>query len=251
MGSRLRGNERKTYPGRLNSNASRSGDDHPSVIRLAGIELLPDLSGALYIPDERTLVAADLHFEKGSSRRTQRLHLPPYDTRSTLTALTTAVARWRPERLILLGDSFHDSEGPSRADAEDLDGIDRLGGETDLIWITGNHDPELDARLPGVIASEVCLGPLTFRHAPEPGAMGEIAGHLHPVAAVVRRGRRLRCRCFAGNGERLVMPAFGAYTGGLSVLTQAFAPLFPEGRFTAWLIGRTAIHRFPGTAILP
>jgi hypothetical protein len=220
------------------------------AIRLAGTDLVPDLTGALYMPDTRTLIAADLHFEKGSSRARQGVHLPPYDTRSTLRLLASAVARWEPERLVLLGDSFHDEEGPGRLDADDFASIGSLARATDVIWITGNHDPVIDAGLPGTVADEVWLGDLVLRHQPRAGAAGEIAGHLHPVAAVVRRGRKLRCRCFAGDGERLILPAFGAYTGGLSVLASPFAPLFPGRKFTAWLIGRSDIYCIPASALL-
>jgi DNA ligase-associated metallophosphoesterase len=201
------------------------------------------------MPEARTLIAADLHFEKGSSRGAKGVHLPPYDTRATLRALGHAVARWRPERLVLLGDSFHDERGPGRLDEADIASIGGLGRATEIIWITGNHDPVIAADLPGTVADEMWLGNLVLRHAPRAGAAGEIAGHLHPVAAVVRRGRKLRCRCFAGDGGRLILPAFGAYAGGLSVLATPFAPLFSGRQFTAWLIGRSAIHRIPATGL--
>ena len=228
----------------------RGGGAAGPVIRLAGADLIPDITGALYMPDTRTLIAADLHFEKGSSRGRNGVHLPPYDTRSTLGVLASAVARWAPERLVLLGDSFHDERGPGRLDRADLASIGALTDATDIIWITGNHDPVLDACLPGTVAEEIWLGDLVLRHAPRARAAGEIAGHLHPVAAVVRRGRKLRCRCFAGDGERLILPAFGAYTGGLSVLAAPFAPLFDGRAFTAWLIGRSDIYRIPASALL-
>ena len=226
------------------------GGARAPAIQLAGVDLVPDITGALYMPDTRTLIAADLHFEKGSSRGGRGVHLPPYDTRSTLALLASAVARWRPDRLILLGDSFHDERGPGRLDGADFASIAALARATEIIWITGNHDPVLDAGLPGTVAKEIWLGPLVLRHEPRVGAAGEIAGHLHPVAAVARRGRKLRCRCFAGDGERLILPAFGAYTGGLSVLAEPFAPLFAGRSFTAWLIGRGAIHRIPATGLL-
>jgi uncharacterized protein len=221
-----------------------------ATITLAGTDLIPDITGALFMPDTRTLIAADLHFEKGSSRGRNGVHLPPYDTRSTLGVLASAVARWAPERLVLLGDSFHDEQGPKRLDGADLASITALADATDIIWITGNHDPVLDACLPGTVAQEIWLGDLVLRHEPRARAAGEIAGHLHPVAAVVRRGRKLRCRCFAGDGERLILPAFGAYTGGLSVLAAPFAPLFDGRAFTAWLIGRSDIYRIPASALL-
>lgn len=217
-------------------------------IALKGLDFLPDLTGALYAPDYRVLLVADLHFEKGSSRAGRGVHLPPYDTRSTLLALRQAVLRYRPERLFSLGDSFHDRGGFGRLDPEDRAEIARIAGETEVVWLTGNHDPEHPPGIPGRVAAEAALGPLGLRHLPTPGARGEVAGHLHPVAAVVKRGRRLRRKCFAGDGDRLVLPAFGAYTGGLSVFDRAFAPLF-RGEFRAWLIGRQAIHAFPSSGL--
>lgn len=217
-------------------------------IDLLGVVLIPDLTGALYAPDYRALLVADLHFEKGSSRASRGVHLPPYDTRSTLRALRQAIERWNPERLISLGDSFHDDGGFDRLDADDLADVGRLAEMTDILWIAGNHDPAPAAGLPGTVAKEIALGPLVLRHLPQAGASGEIAGHLHPVASVEKRGRRLRCKCFVGNDERVVMPAFGAYTGGLSVMANPFAPLF-RGPFRAWLVGRSAIHAFPSSAL--
>jgi DNA ligase-associated metallophosphoesterase len=201
------------------------------------------------VADYRTLLVADLHFEKGSSRAGRGVHLPPYDTRSTLRTLRQAVDSYRPERLISLGDSFHDRNGFRRLDEDDRAEIGRIARETEIVWLVGNHDPEHPPELPGKVAAEAALGPLTLRHAPTPGARGEVAGHLHPVAAVERRGRRFRRKCFVADEERLVLPAFGAYTGGLSVIDMAFAPLFPGGGFRAWLIGRSAIHAFPSTAL--
>jgi DNA ligase-associated metallophosphoesterase len=201
------------------------------------------------VPDYRTLLVADLHFEKGSSRAERGTHLPPYDTRSTLYCLNQAVARWRPQRLISLGDSFHDRKGFDRLHPQDREEIAQIAGFTEIVWLTGNHDPVLSTQLPGCVAREAAIGPLTLRHAPEAGATGEIAGHLHPVAAVVKRGRKLRRKCFVGDAERLIMPAFGAYTGGLSVTTAAFAPYFGIRGFQAWLIGRTGVHAFPSSTL--
>lgn len=219
-----------------------------SRITLSGIELHPDLSGALYAADYGTLLVADMHFEKGSSRGRRGVHLPPYDTRSTLGALAAAVERHRPKRLISVGDSFHDSDGVARLDPEDRAAIGRLADKVEIVWLTGNHDPHLSHELPGAIVSEIALGPVMLRHLPSSGRGPEIAGHLHPVAAVVKRGRRLCRKCFIGDGERLVMPAFGAYTGGLNVMAAAFRPLF-AGSFTAWLIGRSAVHAFPSSSL--
>jgi uncharacterized protein len=221
------------------------------LIRVGGLEFVADLTGALYAPDYRALLVADLHFEKGSSAARRGVHLPPYDTRSTLTALMGAVERHRPERLLALGDSFHDRAGPDRLDEADRAAIAKLGNAVEVMWITGNHDPKLPLHLGGRIAEEIALGPVMLRHRPRKLATGEIAGHLHPVAAVTRRGRSIRRKCFIGDGGRLVMPAFGAYAGGLNVLSPPFAGLFPERRFQLWVIGRQAIHRIPANRVSP
>ena len=219
-------------------------------IKLAGIDMIPDLTGALYVPDYSALLVADLHFEKGSRRAHRGIHLPPYDTRSSLAALKTVIATYRPQRLISLGDSFHDTAAPDRLSADDLAAVRSLSDEMDVIWITGNHDPALPAKLGGKVMDEVALGAVTLRHIPEPGARDEIAGHLHPVGIVTRRGRRLRRKCFASDGSRMIMPAFGAYTGGLNVKSDAFAGLFEDVKFSAWMLGRKAVHKVLSRSLL-
>jgi DNA ligase-associated metallophosphoesterase len=223
------------------------------MIMLSGLAFQPDPSGALYCPDYRTLLVADLHLEKGSSYARFGQHLPPYDTRATLASLAAVCVRLRPERIISLGDSFHDGEAGSRLAADDLDRIRRLTEHHETIWLTGNHDRTLPRDIGGIVADEIVLGGVSLRHEPSPtlSADAEIAGHLHPVAAVVRRGTRLRARCFATDGRRLIMPAFGAYTGGLNVRSAAFSGLFPTARFAAWMLGRSAVYPFPARVLLP
>jgi len=131
------------------------------------------------------LVVADLHFEKGSSFAARGMLLPPYDTAATLAALGRAVARYRPQLVIALGDSFHDTGGPARLGADDRAALLDLQRGRDWIWVAGNHDPDPARDIGGVFARSVALGPLTFRHEPTCGAAdGEIAGHLHPSARV-------------------------------------------------------------------
>lgn len=234
-----------------NSSTKPCGSSELTRIRVGGLEFVADLTGALYAPDYRALLVADLHFEKGSSGARHGVHLPPYDTRSTLAAVMAAVARHRPERLLALGDSFHDRAGPDRLDDADRAAIARLGDAVEMMWITGNHDRSLPASLGGRVAEEIALGPVMLRHQPRKRPTCEIAGHLHPVATVTRRGRSLRRKCFIGDGARLVMPAFGAYAGGLSVLSAAFEALFPEQHFQVWMIGGRAIHLFPANRVSP
>ncbi len=225
------------------SSTTPCGSSDRPVIRLCGVELHPDLSGALFVPDYNALLVADLHFEKGSSHAHRGVHLPPYDTRSTVAVLELLIDQYRPDRLVSLGDSFHDQTAGDRIDASDLTRIRALSERTDTVWLTGNHDPVLPAEIGGAVAQEIALGPLTLTHIPAAGAQGQIAGHLHPVATIVRRGRKVRRKCFAGNSGRLIMPALGAYTGGLSVWAEPFAELFADGKFTAWMLGRDRIHK--------
>ena len=190
-----------------------------------GRDFVADLSGALFWEEESLLVVSDLHLEKGSSFAARGMLLPPYDTVATLGRLAAVMARHDPRMVIALGDSFHDRNAHDRLSAPDREAIAALQARRDWIWISGNHDPALPDDLGGVVASEVAIGPIAFRHEPT-GAAGEIAGHLHPKARVTTRGRTMERRCFACDGERAVMPAFGAYTGGLSIRDAAFARIF-------------------------
>lgn len=213
-----------------------------NVVRIAGIDMIADLSGALYWVEERLLVVSDLHLEKGSSFATRRVLLPPYDTAATLAKLCAVIARHDPRRVIALGDSFHDSDAHQRLGAADKTTLSELQARRDWIWIAGNHDPALPREIGGMVANEVQIGPLTFRHEPT-GAQGEIAGHLHPKARVSRRGRSVERRCFASDGLRAVMPSFGAYTGGLSIRDEAFRAIFQTSAFVAHLLGDRQVHR--------
>ena len=218
-------------------------------LRLNGNALSADVSGALYWPARRTLVVADLHLEKGSALAARGQLLPPYDSAATLQALAGAIGRYRPERVICLGDSFHDDGAAKRLAREDRGRLSRLAAGRDWIWIAGNHDPSPPADWVGRAATEITLGALTFRHQADEGrAPGEVSGHYHPKASVRTRARRISGRCFVTDGRRLVLPAFGAYTGGLEVLDPALAGLFPRG-FTIHLLGRNGVYGFPKAAL--
>jgi DNA ligase-associated metallophosphoesterase len=225
---------------------AQSLDDESSavgiaVMEVAGEAFVADLSGALFWEDESLLVVSDLHLEKGSSFATRGVLLPPYDTVATLHRLAAVVARHDPRMVIALGDSFHDRDAHDRLSAPDRDAIAALQARRDWIWISGNHDPALPSELGGVVANEVAVGAIAFRHEPT-GAAGEIAGHLHPKARVSRRGRSMERRCFACDGERAVMPAFGAYTGGLSIRDAAFARIFQTPGLMAYVLGDVRLH---------
>ena len=212
-----------------------------STVSVAGASLLADFSGALFWEEQSLLVVSDLHLEKGSSFAARGVLLPPYDTVATLGRLAAVIARHDPRMVIALGDSFHDRDAHQRLSRTDRDALTALQARRDWIWISGNHDPVLPSDLGGVVASEVAIGPIAFRHEPT-GASGEIAGHLHPKARVPTRGRTMERRCFACDGERAVMPAFGAYTGGLSIRDAAFAKIFASLGFTAHVLGDNRVH---------
>jgi uncharacterized protein len=224
--------------------------DHP--ISLAGVSLLADPAGALYWSDEKLLVIADLHLEKGSAFAKRGVLLPPYDTATTLTRLARLIERYEPRLVIALGDSFHDSDGPLRMAGADRAALKALQRGRDWMWIAGNHDPELPRAMGGDFAGVLALGALTFRHEPSTDACsGEIAGHLHPLACVAKRGRGVRRRCFAGDGRRLVMPAFGAYAGGLNVRDRAISSLFGTLAFTAHMLGERRLYAVAAERCLP
>jgi len=208
---------------------------------VAGVTLIADLSGGLFWEAQSLLVVSDLHLEKGSSFAARGVLLPPYDTVATLGRLAAVIARHDPRMVIALGDSFHDRGAHDRLSASDRDAIAALQARRDWIWISGNHDPALPSDLGGVVASEVAIGPIAFRHEPS-GALGEIAGHLHPKARVSTRGRSMERRCFACDGERAVMPAFGAYTGGLNIRDAAFEKIFQTSGFMAHVLGDSRLH---------
>nr|WP_255720208.1 ligase-associated DNA damage response endonuclease PdeM [Acuticoccus kalidii] len=233
-------------PGRTTRRPRRPAE--PLAARLAGIEAVLDPTGALYWPAEGTLVVSDLHLETGSSYARSGQMLPPYDTGLTLARLAEAMARHRPDRVISLGDSFHDRRGAERIAGADRKRLLALTEAAHFIWVTGNHEADSARILPGEVHEAYALGGVTFRHIPTEGtpAGREVAGHLHPAAWVTVRGRTLRRRCFFGCAERLVMPAFGCLTGGLSVADAAFRALWPDPSGTrALLLGQDRVYALP------
>ena len=221
--------------------ARQQGETAGAEIGVAGVALVADCAGALYWPEEGILAVADLHLEKGSSFAARGVLLPPYDTAATLARIAALVARYAPRTVIALGDSFHDGKGPARVAASDRTTLAALQRGRDWIWISGNHDPDPAHGIGGTFTVTLAVGAVSFRHEPT-GADGEIAGHLHPVARLSARGRSVSRRCFASDGRRLVMPAFGAYAGGLNVRHRAFADVFGTPAFTAHMLGEGRIY---------
>jgi uncharacterized protein len=212
-------------------------------LRILSADLALDHSGALWWPHERMLVIADMHLEKGSAFAARGQLLPPYDSAATLARLARLVARLRPKQLVALGDSFHDVRAGERMDPATAEALPALAASLDMVWIAGNHDPETPAWLPGERMPELALGPLTFRHEPRAAAApGEVAGHLHPVARVVSERGRVRRRAFVTDGARLLLPAFGAYAGGLNLRDPAIARLFEKAAIVAHVCGGTRLY---------
>jgi DNA ligase-associated metallophosphoesterase len=226
--------------------------DSADAFALGAVELVADPSGALYWPSENLLVIADMHLEKGSSFARYGQFLPPYDTAATLLRLAGAIGRYNPRAVFALGDSFHDGDGPSRLCDDDRTMLLSLQRGRDWIWLAGNHDPDPAAGIGGEFTATLTIGPLNFRHEPtaESGEI-EIAGHLHPMARVAARGRAVSRRCFARSERRMVMPAFGAYTGGLNVRDAAFTDVFPSLSFTAHLLGASRLYAIAAESCLP
>jgi hypothetical protein len=212
-------------------------------ISICGKTFLADQSGALYWPAEKTLIVADLHFEKGSAFASRGLMLPPYDTRQSLLRLAQVIDRLEAETIVALGDSFHDCDAADRINSDDLQILKIIQEDRRWIWVTGNHDPIIPDIFGGERVDELVLGGVTLRHEPRLGRIThEIAGHMHPAARISIYGTSLRRPCFVGNGLRLILPAFGAYTGGLNVLDDAFLPYFDDDGLSVWIMGEEGLY---------
>jgi hypothetical protein len=207
--------------------------------------LMLDPAGAAFWPAKRILIVADLHFEKSSSLAARGALLPPFDTKATLERLNRLVRLYRPAKVIALGDSFHDRDAANRLAKDDRARIEAMAREANFIWIAGNHDAT-PTGLPGVSASIYREGPFTFRHEAAP-TLGpreiEISGHFHPKASIDARAKRVSRPCFVSDSNRLMLPAFGAYTGGLDVREPAIARLFPRG-LRVFLLGQDQLFSF-------
>jgi len=213
------------------------------ALAVAGERVTARLSGALWIESHGALIVADLHFEKGSSFALRGQLLPPYDTGETLVRLEAEVVALAPRLIVFLGDALHDGGAEARLTEADRQRITALASGRELIWIAGNHDHAGPRDLPGECMDELALGDIRLVHEPAARpAAGEIAGHLHPCALVPGAGRRRRC--FATDGERLILPAFGAYAGGLNVRDPAIRGLLGPARLAA-VLGAGRVHAIP------
>jgi hypothetical protein len=200
---------------------------------------------ALHWPAQSALLVADLHLEKGSWFAERGQMLPPYDSLATLDRLIALVAQTQARTIWALGDNFHDSAGPERMAPAIRARLDALLARVDLRWITGNHDDALADGLGGTILPEDACEGLILRHRADPAERGfELSGHWHPKLAVSARGRRVTRPCFVRSATRLILPAFGAYTGGMAAHDPAIMVLTgPDSE--ALLAGPRGVARFP------
>ena len=218
----------------------------PAPIHFGEERLMLDPAGAAFWPARRTLIVSDLHLEKASAAARQGSLLPPFDTKATLEKLARVIRFYRPEKVIALGDSFHDTRGVERLGTADRTKLTAMTQQTHFIWITGNHDATASG-LPGDSTAEFQDGPFIFRHQAEsrrgvPEAT-EISGHYHPKASVDTRAQRISRPCFVSDSGRLMLPAFGAFTGGLDVRDPAITRFFPRG-LRVFLLGHERLFSF-------
>jgi hypothetical protein len=214
-------------------------------VHLAGERLLLDPQGALYWPARALLAVADLHLEKGSAAAARGSLLPPWDTGATLDRLAALLRRYAPRTVVALGDSFHDAGGSRRLPPHERARLAAMTAAAAFVWVLGNHDPAPPDGVGGDSVAEWRDGRLSFRHqasAAPPAA--EVCGHHHPKAQVPTRGTVVSRPCFVFDGRRLMLPALGAYSGGLDVRDSAIAALFPRGG-RVFLLGRERLFSFP------
>lgn len=202
----------------------------------------------LFWPERRAIVVADLHLEKGSSYARRGVMLPPYDTAVTLDRLAAVIARLNPECVIALGDSFHDLDGGKRLAERDRSKLLELQDGREWLWISGNHDSEKIERVGGRFLDVLRISSIIFRHEAA-GEEFEIVGHYHPVARISLRGQTLRRRCFVSSPHRIVLPAFGAFTGGLNVRHRNLAAVIGAD-FLAHMLGVERVYSLAATHCL-
>ncbi|MCB9993070.1 MAG: ligase-associated DNA damage response endonuclease PdeM [Hyphomicrobiaceae bacterium] len=218
-------------------------DDRREAVTLTFADQLfvPLPSGALYWPDEQTLLVADLHLEKMSSFVARGLFLPPYDSYATLRLVGRDVEATGAKRLISLGDSFHRDTGTGTLPPDARALLDRLTKDVEWVWIAGNHDPA-PHDLGGRCCGGLSIRDITLTH--EPAAVHDrvIAGHLHPAARVYINGRSTRRPCFAADDRLLLMPAYGVSTGSINILSDPFTGLLNRAALRVMMLGRDAVY---------
>ncbi|WEK03320.1 MAG: ligase-associated DNA damage response endonuclease PdeM [Candidatus Devosia phytovorans] len=206
-------------------------------MRFAGQNFEPLPSGGLYWHAQQTLLVADLHFEKMASFARRGQMLPPYDTGMTLARLESDLRRTGARRLVSLGDSFHRVDASSLLTNSDRMRLDAVTDALDCIWLSGNHDPAPHA-IGGTCLPELELAGLMLTHEPKKGAAGVVCGHLHPAAHIQIEGRSTRRPCFVHDNRLMILPAYGASTGSINILSPAFVGLFHWPALEVTMLGK-------------
>lgn len=211
------------------------------ILRFAGQIFEPLPSGALFWHAQQTLLVADLHLEKMSSFAPRGQMLPPYDTGMTLRRLEADLRRTGAQRLIALGDSFHRDSGTTTLPPADRARLDELTAMAEWLWLSGNHDPA-PHQLGGQCLPQLQLAGLTLTHEPRRDTTGLVAGHLHPAAHIHVNGRSTRRPCFVHDNRLLILPAYGASTGSINILSPAFAGLFHWPSLEVTMLGKDRLY---------
>jgi len=209
------------------------------------MRLLPER--ALYWPREQALLIADLHLEKASFFAKHGQMLPPYDSRATLERLALAIRETGARRVFALGDNFHDSAGEARLEPHAAGMLAALTRATQWVWITGNHDAEMTDTVGGELAEEAITGGLVLRHKAQAGELRpELSGHFHPKLTVSTRGRRIARACAVMSERRIILPAYGALTGGMNAADPAIlAAMQPARAIDAVLPAAGRLIQYP------
>ena len=214
-------------------------------LSFAGVSFLALPAGALYWRERRALLVADLHLEKASWFAMRGQLLPPYDTAATLAELGALLAATGAREVWCLGDSFHDRRGCERLSAADRDTLTALTGAHRWTWITGNHDAGLTDHCGGEVTEVRALDGLVLRHEADAAeTRPELSGHFHPKLRLTVKGRRVARRCFVATPTKLILPAFGALTGGLDAHHPAIVQAVGSAA-EAWVPVRDRLLRFP------
>ncbi|HET8613097.1 MAG TPA: ligase-associated DNA damage response endonuclease PdeM [Sphingomonas sp.] len=215
----------------------------------AGAEFRALAPGALHWPARAALLVADLHLEKASFFARAGQMLPPYDSAATLAELGRLIEATAAREIWCLGDSFHDAEGCERLDAETQARLRALTAATRWTWIAGNHDfaaAGLADHCGGAVLAEAEVDGLLLRHEADPAdPRPELSGHFHPRLRLTLRGRSVARRCFVASAAKLILPAFGAFTGGLDAASPAIARALAHQPAQALVALEDRLLRFP------
>ena len=204
-------------------------------------------SGCLFWPTQKTLIVSDLHFEKGSSFATKGIFLPPHDTTATIEKLANACNTFTPETILFLGDVFHDTSSLKRMQPENRATLQSILDQHKIIWVEGNHDsghaPE------GITCHEhYQIDTITFTHIATDSHDPEISGHYHPSVKFKHKGQKVRRPCFITDPNKIILPSFGALTGGLDITDPVYTGIIGND-FDIYALGHKNVHAVPKAKI--